>query len=45
MGRIRGNKPYLASVGLADEACSIGGRVTVLVETQTLYVRVDGYTG
>ena len=41
---MRGNGSYLSGVGLADEACSVGGSVTVLVEAETFYVRVNGYT-
>lgn len=36
---------YLSSVCLADETSSIGGGVTVLGETETFYVRMNGYTG
>lgn len=34
---------YLSGVGLADEASSIGGSITILGKTETFYVRVNGY--
>jgi len=37
------DKQYLSGVGLADEASSIGGSITVLGKAETFYVRVNGY--
>jgi len=37
------DQPYLSGVGLADKASGIGSGVTVLGETETFYVGVDGY--
>lgn len=44
LGGMRGDGSHLSSVCLADETSSIGGGVTVLGETETFYMRMDGYT-